>query len=515
MQCEKITRKFMLEEIKFDKQIKEEDRNNIEQISYQKNISEGQKLPDRAICLTKANNMDFWHDFFDKMFNPNLGIQISTTSYLKVLSKLAQKKKIDIWTDIDIWKDHLAALCFEGNKIKAKEYIDRQFSDRKSQTNTIAAKKIEYNEQEHCLSFSDKNFAKQEIYRTVFVPEKMKTELPKTDILFRLYSADENKVEKKMKDISDSIENIKKIKIDNKSPFNKVHIAVWTNKNYQNSDCGKTIPLLQKQKYTLYNPAKVQRQKVLIHDENQGDPFSAILNNVIRKLDKKTENVLIASPENADYFQGENIWPMFEAFERGAHVSGLAINDNNDLYYRYSILQGYLSNTFCMWNIEQLCKAGYFSISEGIKVDSRDYIIGYSPELGLYKYPIQGCEEIRPLVGIIENNSELNENNQKIIKPCIAPIFPKVEAKYRSVAKEVDYAEYTRMKSKIESKPWRQTRIMNSMNIAPSVLEYAVLPYLKQENNKIITELKFRFALDEYRINLENYAKCNDNFNHS
>ncbi|HEY4488745.1 MAG TPA: hypothetical protein VJB97_04470 [Candidatus Paceibacterota bacterium] len=237
--------------------------------------------------------------------------------------------------------------------------------------------------------------------------------------------------------------------------FNSVLILVARDKDYLDCDCGETAAYLRKKL-----PPKAASD---VLEVRHGDLFCGVLNyGIARLLRDRIDYVAIVSHGALDYLRSEIIEKMVDAHEKGAAVTGVAIDELSQ-----SIREGRIANTFAMWDAVKLMTVGGFDYRAAQpKKDSQiPHVECWNADKGQLSYPKAGVEEIIPLIRL-----------GRTFGPCIAPIVPRESAEWKAPDPEKDPEGHTRHISKMGTKHERQAWHAMSEGADISVLKGFVMP---------------------------------------
>ena len=286
--------------------------------------------------------------------------------------------------------------------------------------------------------------------RKSFLAEKV------VGLILRVYASKEEDVPNRIKMIKDAITATRKMVVDGIQVVRRIDVLVWADKNYKDSDCGKTAPALRE--------ALKEEKGVFISEVEHADIFCAILNyGVVHQLRKGVDYNIIASAEAFSYMTPETMSEMIDAACRGAKAIPVAITELTQ-----SILEGRGANTFMMWHGESLMTVGGFDLRAAKPNDDRTahYLKGWSNEKGDVYYQLAGVEEVIPLARLIQT-----------FGPCIAPIVPSGEGvKAYIVPDAATQPElWLRHISKMGTKFERQSAHLAAIGIDPSYIKGGVM----------------------------------------
>lgn len=277
-------------------------------------------------------------------------------------------------------------------------------------------------------------------------------------LLLRTFATRAEDVPKRVQAIEQMVARALDLKI-----FARIDVLVWADKRHSDSDCGHTFEALTKS-----NVLSQHRSSVRIHNFEKGDPFCGILNyGVALQMEDRVAYTMVASTEALDYLTEGNLNKMLEALEKGALVTGVALNELTE-----SVLAGRLTNTLCIWKNRELVSVSGFDLRAEKPTNDKvaRYMRGLSPEGQEVYYHLAGVEEVIPLARIVERHG-----------PCIAPILPSGIARYR-VPDPVAQPELSRRhNSKMGTKMERQMAHLSSVGYDFSYLANGVMPEYRNQ----------------------------------
>lgn len=238
----------------------------------------------------------------------------------------------------------------------------------------------------------------------------------KTGAILRVFVKDASKVASTVSEMKETVAFLKLLGI------HVIHLLVWNPQDESyggQGDCGLTAAAL-----------KEAIPSAFVVNITEGDKFVYILNAGIRlQADQGVTHTMILSKEATSYLTQNTFAKMLDAFGKGAMVAGVHMPPE----LGNSVLEGRITNTCAMWDVEALLLSGCFD--------------PYSRSLanGEKERPA-GVEEIIPLIRLVRHYGK-----------CIAPIISDAEsATYKLPTQEEDPDEFARNKLKFESKLPRQ-----------------------------------------------------------
>lgn len=285
-------------------------------------------------------------------------------------------------------------------------------------------------------------------------------------LLLRVFSAKPELIDKNVEMVKQTVKKACELGI-----FSRVDLLVSADARYGDTDCGGTADALRKAMIEF--DGKLQTDKfegrkpsIFVSEVRNGDIFCGMLNyGIVLQMRHGIDYTMILSFGASDYLTEENMNAMFDALEKGAKVTGLAITE-----LAPSILDGRIANTAAIWDNVSLMTVGGFDLraSKPFKDDRiASYVRGWSTEKGEVFYNAAGVEEIFPLVRMV-----------KVFGPCIAPILPKTGARWE-VSNDPDVQK--REQSKLGTKYERQMRWLVAEDVDFSFLKGGVMPEYKNQ----------------------------------
>ncbi|HPN54821.1 MAG TPA: hypothetical protein PLB52_02705 [Candidatus Moranbacteria bacterium] len=286
--------------------------------------------------------------------------------------------------------------------------------------------------------------------RKQFLSEKV------VGLILRVFASKEDDIPNRIKMIKDAISAARKMVVDGVQVIRRIDVLVWSDKNYKDSDCGKTAPALRE--------ALKEEKGVFVSEVEHADIFCAILNyGVVHQLRKGVDYNIIASAEAFSYMTPETMSDIINAACKGAKVIPVAITELTQ-----SILEGRGANTFAMWDGESLMTVGGFDLKTAKPSDDRTahYMKGWSQEKGDVYYQLAGVEEVIPIARMIQT-----------FGACVAPIVPSGEGvKAYIVPDAATQPElWLRHISKMGTKFERQSAHLASIGVDPSYIKGGVM----------------------------------------
>lgn len=200
--------------------------------------------------------------------------------------------------------------------------------------------------------------------------------------------------------------------------------------------------------------------RVFVETITHGDPFCFALNRGMRLLlQRGVTHATVISFGVRKYLTQEFVDKTFALFNAGATVVGAVLPE-----LRQSIERGCVANTLMTWEMDSLADVGFFSFA------GRQHQLGGATrtiQSVLSKdisYPLQGVEEIVPLVWQAMARSE-----GKTITPFIGIVYPEGHEQWDVIDKD-------RETRKMDTKGIRQLQQALEAGADLSILEAAVLP---------------------------------------
>jgi hypothetical protein len=283
----------------------------------------------------------------------------------------------------------------------------------------------------------------------------------KVGAILRVFAQKEEQIPDRIKMIEEAIERLLSIRLEGQQAIKMIDVMVWADKRYSDSDCGKTAQVLRDN--------FGGHSGVFINEVEKGDLFCSLLNYGREQQTRRgCHYSMIVSSDAFSYITSETIQAMFEAADKGALATGVAITELTE-----SILEGRLANTFCMWDNIALGTVGGFDLKASKPINERTahYLRGWSGEAGEVYYQLAGVEEIIPLAQLVDH-----------FGPCIAPVLPQGEGikRYQVPDREKDPQLWERHWKKMGTKLQRQTALLTSVGFDPSHLMGGVMPEYRQ-----------------------------------
>lgn len=123
-------------------------------------------------------------------------------------------------------------------------------------------------------------------------------------------------------------------------------------------DCGLTARALQKE-LKLFEDCGVNVAEL----EAYGHHSSGALNNAVTVLDSYSfDRVVMVSNKAIQALTARSVEAMIEAFDRGAKVVGVAVDELQNV-----VLEGRIQNTFAGWDVPALLAVGGFDSEKGVE----------------------------------------------------------------------------------------------------------------------------------------------------
>lgn len=275
-------------------------------------------------------------------------------------------------------------------------------------------------------------------------------------LVLRTFATKEADVPNRVAAIKKMVEKACGLQVGGRPFFARVDVLVWADARYKDADCGKTADALRDE----FHGTGVQ-----VHEFKHGDVFCGILNyGIALQTRNRVDYSLVASTEAQSYLTLETVEDMLAAIDNGALAVGVAINELTQ-----SVMEGRLANTMCLWHNLGLMSAGGFDLRAAKPVDDRvaHYMKGWSAEKGEVFYHLAGCEEVIPLVRLVEAHG-----------PCLAAIRPRGEGTQTYVVPDpVTQPElYARHLAKMGTKFERQSALLAAIGCDLSYLKGGILP---------------------------------------
>lgn len=238
--------------------------------------------------------------------------------------------------------------------------------------------------------------------------------------------------------------------------YAKVLILIPRDQSYADCDCGETLAFLKR----FIEPGS----RIEVHEVENGDLFCGLLNYGVAKLARfGCDYVTIMSPGAASYLSLEEMERAGVAFEHGARVSAIAIDE-----LAASVLEGRVANTLATWDTVALQTVGAFDLraSQPRQNDpTAPYVRGYDLTEGKEVFYAQaGVEEIIPLIRLVQLFGE-----------CIAPMSPLTPSTWEVPDSVTDPEGYQRHLKKLGTKFERQMIHAAYVNADLSVIQGGVM----------------------------------------
>jgi hypothetical protein len=287
--------------------------------------------------------------------------------------------------------------------------------------------------------------------RKAFLSEKV------VGLVLRVYASKESDIQNRIEMIQKAIQATRRMTVDGIQVVRRIDVLVWADKNYKDSDCGKTAPAIRE--------ALKEEKNVFVSEVEHADIFCGILNyGVVHQLRKGVDYSIIASAEAFSYMTPETMTSMIDAACGGAKAIGVAINELTD-----SIMAGRIANTFAMWHNESLMTIGGFDLRAAKPLDDRTafYMKGWSAKMGEVYYHLAGVEEVIPLARMVQT-----------FGACIAPVMPSGEGVQSYVVPDPTKQpeRYVEHFKKLGTKFERQCAHLALIGIDPSYIKGGVMP---------------------------------------
>jgi len=281
-------------------------------------------------------------------------------------------------------------------------------------------------------------------------------EREKVGLILRVYAEEESQIPRRLQMVREFVDRALSVKHNGRTIISQINILVWADKNYPESDCGKTADGLK----AIFPHAK--GNKVFINTVEHGDLYCGLLNyGLTLQTQAHVHYSIIASAEAYSYFNEETLMAMVEAAKKGALAIGIALNKLTE-----SILEGRLANTFAMWHNLSLLSVGGFDLHAAKPIDPQkaDYKIGWDEDEGEIHYHTAGVEEIIPLIRLV-----------KYFGQCLAPILPQGKGVQRYIV-PTEPGLHKRHMAKMLTKTERQTAHANWLGFSLTYLKGGILP---------------------------------------
>ncbi len=276
-------------------------------------------------------------------------------------------------------------------------------------------------------------------------------------LVLRVFAKTPDQVDKNAGEVLKAARQAATLRIGNRNIFSKILIAVASDTRRIDHDCGMTAQWIR--------DALTQRPepRIRIFEAYHSDLFCGILNDSMLELfEDRCRYATVLSHTALGYLTAENMLQTIEAFERGAKVCGVAIEELQE-----SVLEGRVANTFATWDIKALLGVGGFDLkaAQPFKDDRlANYLRGWSTTAGEVYYPYAGVEEIISLCRLVERHGK-----------CIAPITPHDTAEWKEPDPQSDPEGYKRHLKKMGTKHERQMAFTTSIGFDLSYLRGGVM----------------------------------------
>jgi hypothetical protein len=260
--------------------------------------------------------------------------------------------------------------------------------------------------------------------------------------------------------VAETLAQVAKAQVNGIPFFTRVDVLVWTDKRFQDRDCGLTAALLRKEL-----PAAQDGIPVTIHEVDHGDIFCGILNyGVAMQMAHGITHSLVMSPDAASYLTPDAVADFSAAIDAGARAAGLATHELAD-----SVMQGRFTNTFSLWETSALLTVGGFDLIAAKPADDRvgTFLRSWSLTEEETTYALAGVEEIIPLIRLVD-----------VYGPCIAPIRLRTDAPQQYVVPDAATQPelFRRHTMKMEKKMQRQAAMAASAGADLDYLKGGILP---------------------------------------
>ncbi len=261
-----------------------------------------------------------------------------------------------------------------------------------------------------------------------------------------------------------SIERMLSVSVQGRQFVSRVLILVPMDEAYTQKDCGETAGKLREA-----IKARGWNKSVLVHEvRHGGDMFVGILNyGMVKLLRSGCDYGIVLSKEAEAYFTSEAAEDLVSAVEAGAKVAGLAITELTE-----SVMQGRITNTFAMWDLEALGQAGNFDFRNAAprkEAQIKSVAEAWDSGKNFYTYNNAGVEEIIPLIQLV-----------RMFGSCIAPILPRGGGVriWKVPDRNVDPDGHLRHVNKLGTKFVRQSYFAVLLGIDPemSFLKGGIIP---------------------------------------
>ena len=277
-------------------------------------------------------------------------------------------------------------------------------------------------------------------------------------LILRAYAPKPNLVEKTVNQVIEVARRLYPLEIQGCRVFSRMDVMIASDRRCVDFDCGLTADALrQKDEVILFQVTEVK----------EGDLYCGLLNagfyNQIRDGIDYTMNL---SHGVLSYITPENMGAMLQALERGARVTGLALNE-----FAESILEGRILDTCDIWHCESWMRVGGYDI-RGAQPRPNDRSWGWVRDMPDgeekdWSYTTAGVEEMIPLINLV-----------RLFGPCIAPVRPLGGGTW--VIPD-DPEIRAREEKKLRTKYDRQVRAAALEGVNLSFLKHGVMPEYRNE----------------------------------
>lgn len=208
--------------------------------------------------------------------------------------------------------------------------------------------------------------------------------------ILRVYATKAEDVQKRVDMTREAVQRMRAANFKRKRIVDLIRIVVWSDSRYPDADCGATVAAMLRE-FRLEHDVEVCECRY-------GDLFCGLLNRACAELYARgMTHALITSPDAFHYFNSETMFEMVNvASLEGVRVTGVAIEELQE-----TVCSGRIANTFALWEIGSLLTVGGFDLRAAKVSDPATAQRFFLSSEGR-KEPLQGVEEILPLVRLVE-----------------------------------------------------------------------------------------------------------------
>jgi hypothetical protein len=281
--------------------------------------------------------------------------------------------------------------------------------------------------------------------------------------LLRIFATSEEVADLQINSALKAARKLCDIKIDGHTVFSRIDFLVSDDQRFEDSDTTNITERL-----------RIRMSEELPHCTNvrilnikQGDIYCMLLNyGIVNHLEDRVPFSFIISHNASEYITENNIVSMLAAMQNKARVAGLAIN-----LLEEQVRKGCIANTFALWHNKSLMTVGGFDLRsakprKGFTCDMVTGTCAPTKNGAEVKktYHVAGCEEIIPLVRMINN-----------FGPCIKYVEAEDSTLAWGAEEASDPVGYERHISKIASKIPRQKYFAGLQGVSLDYLQKGLL----------------------------------------